>query len=187
MISTRYLTTQFGSRYLGSSRIAIPDFLPTRAEIVDGQPALRKDTLYLCTQEDVIEDRIPECDGQTVLLICGCGQGFKASLIPEECVGLMLSCPLTEALNFTLRLSGIETDYTDRLQMLIAGGGNAHQFVSEIAMIAGGDTILLDEGMIEEGSINCPNCNELLEFDYDDLTIEEVEELNEEAEKPEEK
>ena len=145
MISTRYLTTQFGSRYLGSSRIAIPDFLPTRAEIVDGQPALRKDTLYLCTQEDVIEDRIPECDGQTVLLICGCGQGFKASLIPEECVGLMLSCPLTEALNFTLRLSGIETDYTDRLQMLIAGGGNAHQFVSEIAMIAGGDTILLDE------------------------------------------
>ena len=38
-----------------------------------------------------------------------------------------------------------------------------------------GDTILLDEGMIEEGSINCPNCNELLEFDYDDLTIEDFE------------
>lgn len=29
-----------------------------------------------------------------------------------------------------------------------------------------GDTICLDEGMIEEGSINCPNCNELLEFDF---------------------
>jgi len=40
--------------------------------------------------------------------------------------------------------------------------------------------------MIEEGSMNCPNCNELLEFDYDDLTIEEVEELNEKAEKTEE-
>ncbi len=38
-----------------------------------------------------------------------------------------------------------------------------------------GDTIMLDESMIEEGSINCPNCNELLEFDYDDLTIEDFE------------
>ena len=38
-----------------------------------------------------------------------------------------------------------------------------------------GDTILLDDGMIEEGSIRCPNCNELLEFDYDDLTIEDFE------------
>lgn len=38
-----------------------------------------------------------------------------------------------------------------------------------------GDTILLDEGMIEEGTINCPNCNELLEFDYDDLTIQDFE------------
>ena len=28
-----------------------------------------------------------------------------------------------------------------------------------------GDTILLDESIIEEGSMNCPNCNELLEFD----------------------
>ena len=34
--------------------------------------------------------------------------------------------------------------------------------------------------MIEEGSINCPNCNEVLEFDLDDLTIEDIEELNEE-------
>ncbi|MDE6519712.1 MAG: hypothetical protein K2K91_04530 [Ruminococcus sp.] len=39
-----------------------------------------------------------------------------------------------------------------------------------------GDTILVDEGMIDEGSINCPNCNELLEFDCDDLTIEDFEE-----------
>ena len=52
----------------------------------------------------------------------------------------------------------------------------------EITCPTCGDTILLDEGMIEEGSMNCPNCNELLEFDYDDLTIEEVEELNENAE-----
>lgn len=39
-----------------------------------------------------------------------------------------------------------------------------------------GDTILVDEGMIDEGSINCPNCNELLEFDYEDLTITDFEE-----------
>lgn len=31
-----------------------------------------------------------------------------------------------------------------------------------------GDTICLNEEMIEEGSINCPNCNELLEFDFED-------------------
>ena len=55
----------------------------------------------------------------------------------------------------------------------------------EITCPTCGDTILLDEGMIDEGSMNCPNCNELLEFNYDDLTIEEVEELNEEAEKSE--
>jgi hypothetical protein len=29
-----------------------------------------------------------------------------------------------------------------------------------------GDTILLDDGMLEEGSMNCPNCNECLEFDF---------------------
>lgn len=38
-----------------------------------------------------------------------------------------------------------------------------------------GDTILVDDSIIEEGSMNCPNCNELLEFDYDDLTIEDFE------------
>ena len=31
-----------------------------------------------------------------------------------------------------------------------------------------GDTICLNQEMIEEGSINCPNCKELLEFDFDE-------------------
>lgn len=31
-----------------------------------------------------------------------------------------------------------------------------------------GDTICLNEGMLEEGSMNCPGCNELLEFDLED-------------------
>ena len=38
-----------------------------------------------------------------------------------------------------------------------------------------GDTILLDESIIDEGSMNCPNCDELLEFDYNELTIEDFE------------
>lgn len=49
----------------------------------------------------------------------------------------------------------------------------------EVTCPSCGDTILIDEGMIEEGSINCPNCNELLEFDYDNLTIEDFEEAEE--------
>jgi len=32
-----------------------------------------------------------------------------------------------------------------------------------------GDTICLDEEMIEEGEIACPNCGEHLEFDLDDI------------------
>jgi len=36
-----------------------------------------------------------------------------------------------------------------------------------------GDTILLDESIIEEGAMNCPNCNEVLEFDYDNLIVSE--------------
>lgn len=45
----------------------------------------------------------------------------------------------------------------------------------EVTCPSCGDTILLDEGMLEEGTLNCPNCNELLEFDVDDLTIEDFE------------
>ena len=31
-----------------------------------------------------------------------------------------------------------------------------------------GDTICVTEDMLDEGSVNCPNCGELLEFDFDD-------------------
>ncbi|MCD8188315.1 MAG: hypothetical protein LUD57_06905 [Ruminococcus sp.] len=44
-----------------------------------------------------------------------------------------------------------------------------------------GDTILLDESIIDEGSMKCPNCDELLEFDYNDLTIEDFEESAEDS------
>lgn len=52
----------------------------------------------------------------------------------------------------------------------------------EITCPTCGDTILLDEGMIDEGSINCPNCDELLEFDYENLTIEDFENSDSEEE-----
>lgn len=51
----------------------------------------------------------------------------------------------------------------------------------EVTCPSCGDTILLDESIIDEGSMNCPNCNELLEFDYEDLTIEDFEDNAEET------
>ena len=42
-----------------------------------------------------------------------------------------------------------------------------------------GDTICLNAPMIEDGSINCPNCNELLEFDLDDIEEEDESESEE--------
>ncbi len=56
----------------------------------------------------------------------------------------------------------------------------------EITCPTCGDTILLDERIIEDGSMNCPNCNELLEFDFDELTIEDIESINEEKEEEKE-
>lgn len=53
----------------------------------------------------------------------------------------------------------------------------------EVTCPSCGDTILLDEGMLEEGSLNCPNCDELLEFDFDDLTIEDFEDEEDSEEK----
>lgn len=45
-----------------------------------------------------------------------------------------------------------------------------------------GDTVYLDEGMLEEGSMNCPNCNELLEFDEPIDDLEEVKEDDDDEE-----
>lgn len=37
----------------------------------------------------------------------------------------------------------------------------------EVTCPACGDTVCINESILDEGSINCPNCNELLEFDFD--------------------
>ena len=49
----------------------------------------------------------------------------------------------------------------------------------EIVCPSCGDSIYLDEGMVDEGEMDCPNCGEHLEFDFDD----EEEESEEDGEK----
>ncbi|MBC8577607.1 CD1247 N-terminal domain-containing protein [Yanshouia hominis] len=49
----------------------------------------------------------------------------------------------------------------------------------EIVCPSCGDSIYLDEGMVDEGEMDCPNCGEHLEFDFDD----EEEESEEDDEK----
>ncbi|NLP25882.1 MAG: hypothetical protein GX365_00825 [Clostridiales bacterium] len=33
------------------------------------------------------------------------------------------------------------------------------------------DVVLIDEGILEEGSMDCPNCGESLEFDFDEIEL----------------
>lgn len=40
--------------------------------------------------------------------------------------------------------------------------------IYEVVCPSCGDTICLNEGMVQEGSMTCPGCGELLEFDLDD-------------------
>lgn len=47
----------------------------------------------------------------------------------------------------------------------------------EVVCPSCGDSILLDSGMLDEGSIKCPNCGEDLEFDLDDIEIADDEDI----------
>ena len=38
----------------------------------------------------------------------------------------------------------------------------------EVECPACGEVICVDIGVLEDGALNCPNCNELLEFDFDE-------------------
>lgn len=44
------------------------------------------------------------------------------------------------------------------------------------------NTIVLADSILDEGSMKCPCCGELLEFDFDDLSIEDFEEIESEDE-----
>ncbi|MBE6848444.1 MAG: hypothetical protein E7502_00845 [Ruminococcus sp.] len=48
-----------------------------------------------------------------------------------------------------------------------------------------GNCIVLDEGTLEEGETTCPNCGEELEFDFDELDLEELDSLDGEAQEEE--
>ena len=93
----------------------------------------------------VRERGIPECDTGTAVIVCGCGNDADAGLFPRGCAAFLFSCGLEPAQNEFLRAVSFESDCINRLQMLIAGGGNAHQFILELSDIVGGDAILLDE------------------------------------------
>lgn len=41
------------------------------------------------------------------------------------------------------------------------------------------NTIVLADSVLDEGTMHCPCCNELLEFDYSELTMDELEEMKE--------
>jgi len=43
----------------------------------------------------------------------------------------------------------------------------------EVVCPSCGDTVCIDEDMIDEGEMNCPGCGEFLEFDLDDLDLDE--------------
>ncbi|MBR3679230.1 MAG: hypothetical protein IKL87_03410 [Oscillospiraceae bacterium] len=45
-----------------------------------------------------------------------------------------------------------------------------------------GDTIIIDETILEEGSITCPGCGETLDFDYDTIVPSIAEDEDEEVE-----
>ena len=44
------------------------------------------------------------------------------------------------------------------------------------------NTIVLSDSVLDEGTMHCPCCNELLEFDYSDLTMDDLEHKEEDAE-----
>lgn len=57
-------------------------------------------------------------------------------------------------------LGALEEDYYSDVE-----GEELHY---EVCCPSCGDTICLDEEMLERGEINCPGCGEKLEFDFDD-------------------
>lgn len=46
----------------------------------------------------------------------------------------------------------------------------------EVSCPSCGDVVLIDESMLEEGFMDCPNCGETLEFDFDEVDLSGQEE-----------
>lgn len=80
-------------------------------------------------------------------------------------------------------LSDLEDDYydlEDEDDDCDCGCGDEPLY--EIVCPKCGDSIYVDEGMLDEGSMNCPNCDELLEFDLEGMDEEEDSEEEEPTE-----
>ena len=80
-------------------------------------------------------------------------------------------------------LSDLEDDYydlEDEDDEDECGCGCEDEPLYEIVCPKCGDSIYVDEGMLDEGSMNCPNCDELLEFDLEGMDEEEDSEDEEE-------
>ena len=78
-------------------------------------------------------------------------------------------------------LSDLEDDYydldsDDEDDEDGCGCGCQDEPLYEIVCPKCGDSIYVDEGMLDEGSMHCPNCDELLEFDLEGLEEDEEEE-----------
>ena len=55
-------------------------------------------------------------------------------------------------------------------------GCGGHGDIYEVCCPTCGDTVCVDSDMLQEGSIKCPNCGELLEFDFTEISEEQPEE-----------
>ena len=75
-------------------------------------------------------------------------------------------------------LSDLEDDYYDLEEddEDVCGCGCEDELLYEIICPKCGDSIRVDEGTLDMGSMNCPNCDELLEFDLEGMDEEDEEE-----------
>lgn len=68
-------------------------------------------------------------------------------------------------------LGSLEEEYyglDDDMSCHCHDGDDFEDACFEVTCPSCGDTIELNDAMLEEGSITCPNCGETLEFDFDD-------------------
>ena len=68
-----------------------------------------------------------------------------------------------------------DEDYEDDYDEFDDEDFDGDEELFEVTCPTCGDSILLDSGMLDEGSMNCPNCGEELEFDLDDILLEDIE------------
>ena len=145
MISSKLYLHKLDEFFLGSTKIAIPDYFSTISELIDDQENLQSDISYFCSAKDIKNGIKSNCMEECTIFICDYKKGMPIPQIPEKALGILLSCSVQKSLNILSSFSKKAQEYKDSLQKLIAQGGNAHQFIIKLASIAEGDAVLLDE------------------------------------------